>query len=177
MAMRSRSAALMASTPFWSSDCKSGSSEASQKDFSTGAGISYDETHRWRQRRRSAWPTSPSVSSSLGEAWRALPPASFEFALLLAIRTANQMKRTCATLLLLSLCFQSLLLLLLFFSATRFLLFFLRVIAFFILFLLLWRFAPSQAFLCRQPRADPSDTPSLRSLGASCCYFSSKTQF
>lgn len=131
----------------------------------------------WRQRCRSAWPTSPSVSSSLDEVWRALPPASFEFALLLAIKTTNTMKRTCATLLLLSLRFQSLLLLPLFFSTTRFFLFFLCFIAFSIAFLLLWRFAPSQAFLCRRPRADPSDTPSLRSLGASCCYFSSNIRF
>ena len=40
LAMRSRSAAVMVTTPFWSSDCKSESSEASQKDFSTLAGIS-----------------------------------------------------------------------------------------------------------------------------------------
>ena len=84
----------------------------------------------WRQRCRSAWPTSPSVSSSLDEVWRALPPASFEFALLLAIKTTNTMKRTCATLLLLSLRFQPLLLLPLFFSTTRFFLFFLCFIAF-----------------------------------------------
>ena len=88
--MRSRSRALSAETPCWSSDRSSSSSEASQNDFSTLAGMSYGRADRQKALCRSAQTTFPAESSSRGAVWRALRPASCESAPLLAVRTDRQ---------------------------------------------------------------------------------------